>query len=215
MPFSVLSALIAAGFAAANLFCIIFFYQKPAQAFTKICIMPFLALYYALSDGVFLPAVFAAALFFWLGDILFAKRRSTPVIVCGIATFFAGNLCYSVSLSRFVSFSVGAFLCAVIITAAALVLIFASIPTARRFLAAATMFYALSLALLLLHAAALLVQRRDFASFLIFAGILCLTVSDISLARAYRSKANRLSNFLVMFLYSASQFCLLTGLSSL
>jgi uncharacterized membrane protein YhhN len=215
MSAGVLFALVAAVFAAANLFCIIFFYQKPAQALTKVCIMPLLAVYYALSAGIFLPAALAAALFCWLGDIFLVKRRGVAVIVCGIAAFFAGNLCYAASILRFVDFpGADGIRIAAAIAVIAVVLVFMFVRT-RHILDAAAALYGLALTGLAVCAAALLVQRKDSAAAAILAGALCLIVSDICLAAGYRGNAGRLSNFAVMILYIAAQFCLLSGLSAL
>ncbi|MDR1256831.1 MAG: lysoplasmalogenase [Spirochaetaceae bacterium] len=211
MPVDVLFALAAAVFAAANLFCVIFFYQKPAQALTKACIMPFLAVYYALSARVFLPSALTAALLCWLGDIFLAKRRGSAVVVCGIAAFLAGNVCYTASILRFTNFPDAT---AVLsgIACATLVLVFMLALPPRRLLDATAAFYGAALLVLALCAAALLIRRKDAASAAVFTGVLCLIVSDICLALGYRGNAGRLSNFVVMLLYAAAQFCLLSGL---
>jgi uncharacterized membrane protein YhhN len=214
MNAGILFAIAAAVFAAANLFCVIFFYQKPAQALTKVCIMPFLAVYYVLSARIFLPAAFAAALFCWLGDIFLVKRHGVAVIVCGIAAFFAGNVCYAASILRFGGFSGSIAVCACI-AGAALVLVFVLALPPRSLLKAAAAFYGLALLVLALCASALLIRRKDGAAAAVFAGVFCLGVSDTVLALGYRGNAGRLSNFVVMLLYAASQFCLLSGLVQL
>jgi uncharacterized membrane protein YhhN len=163
------------------------------------------------SARVFLPTALAAALFCWLGDIFLAKKRGVAVIVYGIAAFVAGNVCYSASILRFAGFpdAIAVYAC---IAGAALVLVFVFALPQRCSLKAAAVFYGLALLVLAMCAAALLIRRKDAAAAAVFAGVLCLGVSDTALALGYRGKAGRLSNFVVMLLYAASQFCLLSGL---
>jgi hypothetical protein len=221
MRFGVLFMALSAVFAAANLFCVIFFYKKPAQAFTKICIMPFLALYYVFSARTLLVTAAAAAVLSWLGDILLVQRRGGAAVTGGIAAFFCGNVCCTVSISRFAAVTGGVyppFAAVYFVFALTLLTVIPWTPAGRgapRVLTAAAVLYGASLLTLAFYAALLFHLRGDAASAVIFAGALCLTVSDIILAYAYRCKSGRRANFFVMLFYIAAQFCLLPGLAAL
>lgn len=213
--FTVLSAV----FAAANLVCIVFFYQKTPQTLTKICIMPLLAACYALSTKEFLWTAAAAALLSWIGDIFLVKKRGAVSAIGGIAAFFFANLCYAASILRLSRYPVSR--SAVIMFAASAVLfaplLFAALSLLRRaprILAAAAALYGLTLAALVVCAVRLFVLRGDAASAAILAGAICLIASDTCLALSYGGKMTRCANFVIMTLYIAAQFCLLFGQAS-
>jgi uncharacterized membrane protein YhhN len=210
----VLFTALAAVFAASNLACIVFFYQKPPQTFTKICIMPSLAACYALSAEEFLWTAATAALLSWIGDIFLVQKQGAPVLA-GIAAFFLANLCYAASILHFSRYPVG--MTALFVLPFGLALFAALIPLfpTSRVLAAVAALYGLTLAALAVCAARLFMRRWDAASAAVLAGALCLSASDTCLARRYRGKMTRASNFAVMSLYIAAQFCLLFGFARL
>jgi hypothetical protein len=207
-------------FASANLVCIVFFYQKPAQIFTKIAIMPLLTIYYTLSAKEFLWTAAVAAFSGWLGDIFLAKKRAKVFTFCGIAAFFAGNLCYVASILRYGHSNEASFEA---VSAAPLALLFAfamfAVLTlfmhAPRGLAAAASLYSLTLFALIAFSAKLFAFRGDYACAIVLAGAVFLCISDAILARSYMSQITRYANFFIMLFYIAAQFCLLSGLAGL
>ncbi|MDR2658598.1 MAG: lysoplasmalogenase [Spirochaetaceae bacterium] len=218
MRFDILFIALSAVFAAANLFCIIFFYQKTAQFITKIFIVPFLTVFYILSANVFLFTVVAAALLCWAGDILLVKRRGaigiSAGVLGGIAAFFCGNICYIISILHFVSFSKSVCLILAAVAFIFVLLFLAFIPVARaeHILKIMAAFYGAALLTLAFCAVILFTIYKDAACAAILAESLCLIVSDLILACSYKNGAGRIANFFVMLFYVAAQFCLLTGL---
>jgi hypothetical protein len=214
--FTVLSVV----FSAANLVCIVFFYQKAPQSLTKICILPLLAVCYALSAKEFLWTAALAALLSWAGDIFLVKNRGAASALGGIAAFFFANICYAASIPHFYPYPVSAssmtgFAVLVPALAAALFAGLVLLCHAPRALAAAATLYGLTLITLVVCAGRLFIQRGDAASAAVLAGALCLSVSDACLARGFLNKMTKWTNFAVMFLYIAAQFSLLFGLGRL
>jgi hypothetical protein len=214
--FTVLSAV----FSAANLVCIVFFYQKTPQVFTKICILPLLAVCYALSTKEFLWTAALAALLSWVGDIFLVKNPGVASTMGGIAAFFFANLCYAASILHFFPYPVSAssiigFVVLAPVLAAAIFAGLVLLCHAPRALAAAASIYGLTLITLVVCAGRLFMQRGEAASAAVLSGALCLSVSDVCLARSFLNKMTKWINFVVMLLYIAAQFGLLFGLAGL
>jgi uncharacterized membrane protein YhhN len=183
-----------------------------ARRALKVCLLPLLFGFYAVSAARFLPTVLLAGLAGWTGDIILIGTGPRRKLTAGIAAFLLGHVFYIISIASFLGgFDWGVLVLAALAVAPVMAVIFLLVRPEKRMVIPVVAYEAV-IAAMAVCAFLLLVSRRDTPSALVFAGSLLFIASDVLLA--YSVFRAPLGNAAVMLPYIAAQYCIVSGLAA-
>lgn len=197
---------------------VLFFELQNLQIITKPLLMPILLVYFwansrRLSSPKYL--IILALVFSWFGDIFLLFEKQNPrLFIFGLGSFLFAHLCYIVYFNQIrkqngVSFSLKILpTLGVLIYVAALFILLA--PNIKN-LQIPVLFYALTLAAMLLSSFhAFDFKKHDFGKICV-AGTMIFVVSDSLLAINRFYQPFEFANILIMLTYAVAQFLITLG----
>lgn len=197
----------------------VLFFQLPnLQIFTKPSLMLILIFWFWANSrfiGSLKYWIISALIFSWFGDIfLLFEKQNKNLFIFGLASFLIGHLCYIAYFYQIRKINAVKFSPKILISLAVLIYVislFSLLAPNLKSLQIPVVFYALTLAAMLLTSFhAFDFQKHSFGKICI-AGTLLFVVSDSFLAINRFYQPFEFANILIMLTYSIAQFLITVG----
>ncbi len=197
----------------------VLFFQLPhLQIFTKPSLMLILIVWFWSSSRFFGSLkywIISALIFSWFGDVfLLFEKQNKSLFIFGLASFLLAHLCYIVYFYQIRKANAVKFSPKILVSLAVLIyvaLLFSLLAPNLKSLQIPVLFYALTLAAMLLTSFhAFNFQKHSFAKICI-TGTLLFVVSDSFLAINRFYQPFEFANILIMLTYAVAQFLITLG----